>query len=113
MSASDRGQARADDGRILNVAIIGAGPSGLASGRESRGTGSSAIREARDRVGGRTVYFLGVETFTEGGGHGGIFAQSPLLDEVSTMAPEAASAAESAGRSLAPMAALGRLAVMA
>ncbi|MFM7011685.1 MAG: flavin monoamine oxidase family protein [Betaproteobacteria bacterium] len=124
----------------VDVAIIGAGLSGLVSGKELRQAGreSFLILEARDRVGGRTVnleilegvisegggqwigptqteihelaaelgvetfksycsgktvYFVGDETFTESGEDGSIVSASPLVEEINAMAAQVQSAA--------------------
>jgi monoamine oxidase len=124
----------------VDVAIIGAGLSGLVSGLEfqRQEKKSFVILEARDRVGGRTVNhdigngvvsdgggqwigptqseifqlanefgvetfdsyyhgktvsFIGDETFVEGSEDGAIIASSPLVDELNAMAREVPSAA--------------------
>ena len=124
----------------VDVAVIGAGFSGLTFARELRRSGAESfvILEARDRVGGRTVnhavgdgviaegggqwigptqteifrladelgvetfdsyrsgktvYFVGDQTFTQEDGDGSIVAESPLVDEINAMAREVPSAA--------------------
>ncbi|MCW6530395.1 FAD-dependent oxidoreductase [Sphingomonas sp. MMSM20] len=63
--------AKGKDHSVLDVAIIGAGLSGLTSGRDLKRAGceSFVILEARDRVGGRTVnHDIGNGVISEGGG---------------------------------------------
>lgn len=64
--------ATASGGRdVLEVAIIGAGLAGLTAARDLRRAGCDAfvVREARDRVGGRTLnHDLGQGYFSEAGG---------------------------------------------
>lgn len=72
---------------VLDVAIIGAGFSGLTSARELRRAGceSFVVIEARDRVGGRTVNIdLGDGVITEGGGEW----IGPGQDEIYNLAAE-------------------------
>ena len=62
---------KSGDDSVIDVAIIGAGFSGLTTGRELRRAGldSFMIVEARDRVGGRTVnHDIGGGVISEGGG---------------------------------------------
>lgn len=71
MSEREGTQAVQQGDLVVDVAIIGAGLSGLTSGRELRraGTDSFVILEARDRVGGRTInHEIGDGVISEGGG---------------------------------------------
>jgi len=71
MEASGRERAARGERPMVDVAIIGAGLSGLTSGRQLRSASieSFVILEARDRVGGRTVnHDLGNGVVSEGGG---------------------------------------------
>jgi len=143
LALGDQAQARApksDVDSVVDVAIIGAGFSGLTTGRELRRAGldSFIILEARDRVGGRTVnhdigsgvisegggqwigpgqteifnlaaelgvasfdsyhkgktvYFVGGESFVQNDAEGSIVSDSPIVDRINAMARQVPSAA--------------------